>query len=126
MTPEDVRELFAAFGPVTVRRLFGGAGIYSGSTMFALLHDGVIYLKVDAQTAVAFERENLAPFGYETKDGRRSVMSYRRMPERLYDEPNELAQWARAALAAASHGRPRKPAQQALQERAPPKRNPRR
>jgi DNA transformation protein len=75
VAPEDVRELFAAFGPVTVRRLFGGAGIYSGSTMFALLHDGVIYLKVDAQTAVAFERENLAPFGYETKDGRRSVMS---------------------------------------------------
>jgi DNA transformation protein and related proteins len=125
VTPEDVRELFAAFGPVTVRRLFGGAGIYSGSTMFALQHDGVIYLKVDAQTAAAFERENLGPFSYETKDGRRSLMSYRRMPERLYDEPDELAQWARAALAVASHARPRKPVQD-LQERAPPKRNPRR
>ena len=28
-------------------------------------------------------------------------MSYRRMPERLYDDPDELATWARAALAAA-------------------------
>ena len=47
MGPDDVRELFAGFGPVTVRRLFGGAGVYSGNTMFALVHDGVVYLKVD-------------------------------------------------------------------------------
>ena len=69
--------------------------------MFALVHDGVIYLKVDDGTTPAFERENLPPFSYETKDGRRAVMSYRRMPDRLYDDPDELAVWARAALAAA-------------------------
>jgi DNA transformation protein len=28
-------------------------------------------------------------------------MSYRRMPDRLYDDPDELAAWAGAALAAA-------------------------
>jgi DNA transformation protein len=28
-------------------------------------------------------------------------MSYRKMPERLYDDPDELAQWAARALAAA-------------------------
>ena len=101
MSPDDVDELFAAFGPVSVRRLFGGAGIYAEDTMFALVHDGVIYLKVDADTLPAFERESLEPFTYTTKNGRRGVMSYRRMPERLYDEPEELAAWAREALAAA-------------------------
>lgn len=109
MAPEDVRELFAAFGPVTLRRLFGGAGIYAGATMFALLHDGVIYFKVDGRSAAAFDRENLAPFTYETKDGRRGVMSYRRIPDRLYDDPDELAQWARAALAAAGEARSKRP-----------------
>jgi TfoX/Sxy family transcriptional regulator of competence genes len=34
--------LFAAFGTVKVRRMFGGAGIYAEETMFALVHDGVI------------------------------------------------------------------------------------
>jgi DNA transformation protein len=101
VSPDDIRELFAAFGAVTVRRLFGGACIYAEETMFALVHDGVIYLKVDAHNAPAFERESLAPFSYTTRHGKRGVMSYRRMPDRLYDDPDELAAWAGAALAAA-------------------------
>jgi DNA transformation protein len=101
LAPEDIRELFSAFATVTVRRLFGGAGIYAGDTMFALVHDGVIYLKVDPANAAAFDRENLPAFGYATRDGKRELMSYRRMPDRLYDDPEELAVWARAALAAA-------------------------
>ncbi len=101
MTPDDIQELFSVFGVVAVRRMFGGAGIYADGTMFALVADGVIYLKADELSTPAFERENLPPFTYETKDGRRGVMSYRRMPERLYDDPDELATWAHAALAAA-------------------------
>ena len=101
MSPEDIGELFAAFGQVTVRRLFGGAGIYAEETMFALVHDGLIYLKVDQHNAAAFEREKLAPFSYKTRHGKRGVMSYRRLPDRLYDDPEELAAWAREALAAA-------------------------
>ena len=108
MASDDIVELFAAFGPVSVQRLFGGAGVYAEGTMFALVHDGVIYLKVDADSLPAFERENLAPFSYTTRNGRRGVMSYRRMPERLYDDPDELAVWARAALAAARRGAARK------------------
>jgi DNA transformation protein and related proteins len=102
VTPDDIRELFAAFGPVEVRRLFGGAGLYVDGVMFAIVARGVIYLKTDANNAPAFERERLEPFTYATKTGRRGVMSYRRMPDRLYDDPEELAVWARAATAAAS------------------------
>jgi DNA transformation protein and related proteins len=110
VAPEDIRELFAAFGTVTVRRMFGGAGIYAEETMFALVHDGVIYLKTDVHNAAAFEREQLPPFTYATRDGKRGVMSYRRMPDRLYDDPDELAVWARGALAAARRGAARKDA----------------
>jgi DNA transformation protein and related proteins len=101
VAPDDVRELFCAFGSVEVRRMVEGAGIYADGTMFALVHEGVIYLKADEHNAPAFEREKLEPFTYKTKEGRRGVMSYRRMPDRLYDDPDELATWARAALAAA-------------------------
>ena len=102
-----MRELFAGFGPVVVRRMFGGAGIYADGTMFALVHDGVIYLKADAGNAAAFEREKLPPFTYATSSGKRGVMSYRRMPDRLYDDPDELALWARDALAAARRSAPK-------------------
>jgi len=87
--------------------MFGGAGIYADGSMFALVADGVIYLKADERNAPDFDRERLAPFTYQTKAGRRGVMSYRRMPDRLYDDPDELATWARAALAAANRGRTR-------------------
>jgi DNA transformation protein and related proteins len=96
VAPDDIRELFCVFGPVEVRRMFGGAGIYAEGRMFALVSDGVIYLKADAHNALAFEREQLEPFTYATRTGRRGVMSYRRMPDRLYDDPDELAIWARA------------------------------
>ena len=101
MTADDIQELFSTFGVVAVRRMFGGAGIYADGTMFGLVADGVIYLKADELNAPAFEREHLPPFTYETRDGKRGVMSYRRMPERLYDDPDELVTWARDALAAA-------------------------
>ena len=101
MSPDDIRELFSAFGPVEVRRVFGGAGVYAGGTMFAIVHEGVVYLKADAQNAPAFEREELGPFTYSRKGERASLASYRRIPDRLYDDPDELAAWASAALAAA-------------------------
>jgi DNA transformation protein and related proteins len=100
VAPDDIVELFSVFGPVNVRRMFGGAGIYADGTMFALVADGVIYLKAGASNVAMFERERLAPFTYERRKGERAVMSYRRMPDRLYDDPEELALWARAALSA--------------------------
>jgi DNA transformation protein and related proteins len=103
--PEFIRDLFAPFGPVTVRRMFGGAGIYREGLMFALVFDGAIFLKVDEASIPDFEREGSRPFVYTRakspgKVGRASL-SYWRLPERLYDDPEELAVWAERALAIA-------------------------
>lgn len=81
--------------------MFGGAGIFAEDLMIALAVDGVVFLKADERSIPDFEREGLAPFRYQTKDGARTIASFWRMPERLYDEPDGLAQWARLALAAA-------------------------
>jgi iron-sulfur cluster assembly protein len=108
MAPDDIGEMFSAFGQVDVRRMFGGAGLFAEGIMFALVIRGVIYLKADEHNAPNFEREGLAPFTYATGHGTRSVMSYRRMPDRLYDDPEELAAWARDALAAARRAGSRK------------------
>jgi DNA transformation protein len=101
MDREHIIELFAGFGPVSVRRLFGGFGIYADGTMFALASRGAIYLKADDGTAAAFEREGRGPFTYAARRGKRTVMSYWQLPDRLYDDPDELADWARTALAVA-------------------------
>lgn len=82
--------------------MFGGVGIYADGVMFALIADEIIYLKADDETADAFEQEGLAPFTYSKKPGRQAVMSYRRMPDRCYDDPDEMALWAARAFDAAS------------------------
>jgi len=105
LDPEFIRDLFAQFRPVTVRRMFGGAGIWSEGLMFALVFDGAIYLKVDEASIPDFEREGSRPFVYTRakSPGRigRHSLSYWRLPERLYDDPDELALWAGRALAIA-------------------------
>ena len=104
MDADRIVEMFAAFGPVVPRRMFSGFGVFSDGTMFALVARGILYLKADAQTVAVFEAEGQGPFTYvvkRVKGGKRSIMSYWRAPDRLYDDPDELAAWARDALAAA-------------------------
>jgi DNA transformation protein and related proteins len=102
---EFIRELFAPFGAVSIRRMFGGAGIWCEGLMFALIFDGAIFLKVDETSIPDFEREGSKPFVYTRAKSKgrvgRASLSYWRLPERLYDDPEELAVWARRALAIA-------------------------
>ena len=98
---DRITELFSGFGPVAVRRMFSGSGVFADGLMIALVVDGVIYLKADDSLVGLFEREGQTPFSYKTRDGRRTLNSYWRMPERLYDEPDQLAEWARHSLQAA-------------------------
>jgi DNA transformation protein and related proteins len=129
---EFIYELFAQFGPVTVRRMFGGAGIFRDGLMFGLIIREVIYLKADETNAPEFEREGCAPFTYTRgrKSGRPSqhALPYWRLPERLYDDPDELAAWARRAFAVAERKKltPRGRGKRKPQaERVPRKRKPR-
>jgi DNA transformation protein len=108
--PAEIRELFSAFGPVSVRRMFGGAGLYAEDVMFALALRGEIFLKADAETIPLLQAEGSEPFVYQAR-GRRVVMSFWRLPDRLLDDPEDLANFARAALkvahrAAAKKSRP--------------------
>jgi len=101
MDAEDLRDIFRSLGPVHIRRMFGGQGIYQGELMFALVASGELYLKVDDESIGFFRDLGSRPFAYETRDGRRSVMSYWLMPESALDDPDEAAALAAMALAAA-------------------------
>jgi DNA transformation protein and related proteins len=122
--PQFIRELFAPFGPVTIRRMFGGAGISSDGLTLAIEFDGTIYLRVNEQSIPDFEREGSKPFVYPRaktpgKIGRPSK-AFWRLPERLYDDPEELAVWARRAHAIAEH-RKLKPRRTTTTRRKPTK-----
>jgi DNA transformation protein len=101
-------DLFADFGPVTIRRMFSGFGISADGTNFALaLRDG-LYFRADEQTIPRFEAEGSTPFQYQTRAKTVTVNSYWQLPARLFDDSEELSVWARAALAAAQRAALRK------------------
>lgn len=122
MDADYIRDLFSAFKPVTVRRMFSGAGIYAEGLIFAIVVDDVVYLKVDEANEADFVREKLPPFRYRRAGGQRAAMSYRRMPDRLYDDPDELAQWAARAFAAANRSKTPAPKKKSAQKKIAPKR----
>ena len=94
-------ELLEPLGGVSIRRMFGGRGVFKDGLMFALMSSrGVFYFKADDETAAAFAAEGCEQWSPEMK-GRVMPMPYWRAPERLFDEPDEFADWARAAYAAA-------------------------
>src|SRR6266568_9293603 len=98
---EFLREQLAPLGRIAMRRMFGKTGVFCDGLMLAMVRDDALYVRVDdGNRAVFKEAESFAPLNYEKKGG--SIdLAFWRVPERLFDEPDELVGWARAALAAA-------------------------
>jgi DNA transformation protein and related proteins len=108
-----VRELFAGLGPITVKRMFGGGGVYAQGKMFALLADDVIYIKTDDALKIKLAAEGSGPFVWVPTSGARRnqtvEMSYWRLPEAALDDPDEAVKWGRAALQIALAAPQKKP-----------------
>ena len=92
-------EQLEPLGTPQVKRMFGGAGLYLDGTIFALLANDVLYLKVDAQNRADFEAEDMEPFT-PFEDGRVVLKSYFECPPHVLEEPEALCDWARKSWGA--------------------------
>lgn len=97
-------EGLAPLGPVGVRRMFSGKGLFLDGMMFAILIDDELWLKVDGENRPRFLARDLAPFSYQ-RAGKTATMNYYRAPEEALDSPDVLLDWARSALGAALRAR---------------------
>jgi DNA transformation protein and related proteins len=96
-----LREQLAPLGHVTTRRMFGKTGVFCDGLMLGMVTDDTLYFRVDDHNRAAFaEARSFPPLNYASQ-GRTIDLSFWRAPERLFDEPDDLVTWARAALAAA-------------------------
>lgn len=99
---EFLREQLAPLGRVDMRRMFGVQGVYCSGLMFGLITDDTLFLRVDDGNRDIFgDAEATPPLTYERR-GRIVDLPFRRVPDGLLDETDELVAWARAALAAAA------------------------
>ena len=97
-----VHELFAGLAPIKIRRVFNFDGLYRGDVMFGLVAHERVFLKTDEKSRKAFVNEGAGALHYCARDGADVAMSYYELPTRLYDEPDEAAEWARTAYEIAS------------------------
>ena len=110
-----LHEQLAPLGRISLRRMFGKTGVFCDGVMLAMVSENTLYFRVDDQNRATFkEAEAFPPLNY-AKKGQTIDLAFWRAPERLFDEPDELMAWARAALAAAHRVA-------AVRERAAPKR----
>jgi DNA transformation protein len=98
---EFLREQLALLGRLATRRMFGKTGVFCDGLMFAMVTDDTLYFRVDdGNRAVFGEAAAFPPLNY-AKKGETIDLSFWRAPERLFDDPDELVSWARAAMGAA-------------------------
>jgi DNA transformation protein and related proteins len=100
MSDDDIAEFFAALGSVSVRRMFGGKGIYHEGVIIALVLRDELMLKADEETAPAFAAAGAARWTYQ-RPGRNPVeMPYWTVPDEALDDPDATAAWVRRAAEA--------------------------
>jgi len=124
----DLEDLFRPFGAVTIKRMFGGHGIYADGLMFALEAGGEIFLKTDSESLPQFEARGLKPFVFDSSRGRMTT-SYRLLPDDAHDDDSELRRWATLALetarrVAAGKAAKKKPAKKAAVKKAVSRKSP--
>jgi DNA transformation protein and related proteins len=100
-----IKDQMSGFGPVSIKRMFGGAGVSLDDVNFAIIAGEILYFKTDAANEPDFLAEDLEPFSYEGRNGKRMQMSYRRAPPRVMDDADEMTRWCRKAFEAALHMR---------------------
>ena len=93
-----------AIDDVVAKRMFGGVGVYSGDLFFAIVHNDIVYFKVDDVNRGDYVRAGTKPF--KPYEDRPMTMQYYEVPTAVLEDADELCTWARAAIAAAT----RKPA----------------
>lgn len=96
-TIAQAKDLFHEIGTVSHRKMFGGAGLYAESVMFCLVLSDEIMLKATGGFAADLEALGSTPFIYEGKS-KPVAMSYWRLPESAFDDPDEALALARRAL----------------------------
>ncbi|WFU10680.1 TfoX/Sxy family protein [Rhizobium sp. CB3090] len=97
----EIEEMFQALGPVTIKRMFGGKGVYHMGRIVAVEVSDEMLLKADDVSAPEFAAAGARRWAYEGKKGKPVNMPYWSIPDDAFDDPDIMARWVRLAYEAA-------------------------
>ena len=111
-----VAEAMAPVGTVTHRRMMGGATLYCDGTIFAIVANDALWFKADATSDGQWDALGCPRFEVWMAD-RLASMNYRRAPDAVYDDPDELRRLGELGLAAGMRKPPARPRRRAARTR---------
>ncbi|MFS1702048.1 TfoX/Sxy family protein [Alteromonas sp. AMM-1] len=97
---DSLHDVFSGLGPIHLKRMFGGYGVFYQGKMFALVVSDQLYIKADTHMQQALTERGYSPFTY-VRQGKTIALSYMEAPEEIFEDPDEATEWARRANAAA-------------------------
>jgi DNA transformation protein len=101
MDNDALTDLFSGLGPVSIRRMFGGRGIYHNGVIIALEIRGELRLKADERLAPEFEAAGCKQWSYiGSRHGKLVSMPYWTVPDGAMDDADEMAIWAKKSYEA--------------------------
>ena len=102
MDEDHLADLFSGLGDISIRRMFGGKGIYHQGLIFALeMSDGNVMLKGDAVNGPEMEAAGCQRWTYQRPGRKATAMPYWTAPDEALDDPEAMTPWAESAFAAA-------------------------
>ena len=77
---------------LTCRAMFGGYGLYQGTTFFGIIHKDRLYFKVSQQTVTRYTDHGMTPF---QPNAIQTLKSFYEVPIDIIEDPEQLTEWAK-------------------------------
>jgi DNA transformation protein len=84
---------------IVTKRMFGGVGIYSDGTFFAVIDNDTLFFKVDEELAVRYRAKGMPPFA--PIPGAKPMTGYYQVPPDVLEDATSLVKWAGDSIARA-------------------------
>jgi DNA transformation protein len=96
---EFALEQLDGFGPVQVKRMFGGATVARDGVGFGILDDDIFFIKADAAFGAELKKQGCKPWSYSVKkDGTVREIAYWSLPDTAADDPEKTSALARRSF----------------------------
>ncbi|KIC49041.1 TfoX/Sxy family protein [Tateyamaria sp. ANG-S1] len=96
---DHVLDLFSGVPDLSTRKMFGGIGVYSDGTIFAvMMRDGRLMLKGQGDMIPRYDALDMERWTYQRPGKSETAMPYWIMPDSALEDGEEASDLAREAL----------------------------
>jgi len=92
---DEVMARLADVDGLRSRAMFGGWGLYAGSTFFGIVYRGRLYLRTTPATRPRYASHGVGPF---RPNAEQTLWDYYEVPAEVWSDEAALVEWAREAV----------------------------